>query len=290
LKLYIGTSGWSYSSWKGIFYPEKLEQKWWLPYYSEVFNYVEIDSTFYQIPSKNMVKLWDIRTPSHFRFSAKFPSIITHQKKFQDCEKELELFYDAMLPLKDKLLTLLIQFPPNFRVKEGLEALGKYDFFFDEMYRYAVEVRHPSWFSDLAYNFFKNNNISLTWNQLDTIQTPPIVTSDFVYLRFIGDRSINEKDFGTILKNRASEMLSWANRLNEVQEHEQDVEAALVAANNHYAGYGPETSNIIREMLGLKRVTWGEEKEILRKIEFEESKGNRLKSVKQTSLMDFIQK
>jgi uncharacterized protein YecE (DUF72 family) len=290
LKLYIGTSGWSYSSWKGIFYPEKLEQKWWLPYYSEVFNYVEIDSTFYQIPSKNMVKLWDIRTPSHFRFSAKFPSIITHKKKFQDCEKELELFYDAMLPLKERLLTLLIQFPPNFRVKEGLEALGKYDFFFDEMYRYAVEVRHPSWFSDLAYNFFKNNNISLTWNQLDTIQTPPIVTSDFLYLRFIGDRSINEKDFGTILKNRASEMLSWANRLKEVQEHEHDVEAGLVAANNHYAGYGPETSNIIREMLGLKRVTWGEEKEIPRKLEFEELKGKIQKSVKQTSLMDFIQK
>jgi uncharacterized protein YecE (DUF72 family) len=160
LLFYTGTSGWSYTSWQCIFCPEKLEQKWWLPYYSQVFNYV----AFYQIPSKNMVKLWNARTPSDFRFSAKFPSVITH-KKFQDCQQELELFYEAMLPLKDKLLTLLIQFPPYFKIKEGLEALGKYDFYFDQTFRYAIEVRHSSWFSDLAYNFFKDNNICLTWNQ-----------------------------------------------------------------------------------------------------------------------------
>jgi uncharacterized protein YecE (DUF72 family) len=290
LQLYTRTSGWSYSSWQGVFYPEKLEQKWWLPYYSQVFNYVGIDSTFYQIPSKNMVNLWNARTPSNFRFSAKFPSVITHKKKFQDCQKELELFYEAMLPLKDKLLCLLIQFPPYFKIKEGLEALGKYDFYFDETFRYAIEVRHSSWFSDLAYNFFKDNNICLTWNQLDMIQTPPVVTSDLVYIRFIGDRSISEKDFGTILKDRASEMSGWANKLREVQEHEHDVKAAMVAANNHYAGYGPETSNIFREMLGLEKVTWGEEKEIPRKVEFEEVKDHRQRTMKQTSLSDFIPK
>jgi len=130
LQFYIGTSGWSYSSWQGIFYPEKLEQKWWLPYYSQVFDYVEIDSTFYQIPSKNMVKLWNARTSPNFRFSAKFPQVITHVKKFHDCQKELELFYEAMEPLKNKLLTLLIQFPPSLKINEGLEALRQYDFLF----------------------------------------------------------------------------------------------------------------------------------------------------------------
>jgi uncharacterized protein YecE (DUF72 family) len=174
LQFYIGTSGWSYSSWQGIFYPEKLEQKSWLPYYSQAFEYVEIDSTFYQIPSKNMVKLWNARTSPNFRFSAKFPQVITHVKKFHNCQKELELFYEAMEPLKDKLLTLLIQFPPSLKINEGLEALRQYDFYFDDDYRYAVEVRNSSWFSDLAYNFFKNNNICLVWNQLDIIQTPPV--------------------------------------------------------------------------------------------------------------------
>ena len=171
-----------------------------------------------------MVKLWNARTPPNFRFSAKFPSVIRHKKKFQDSQKELELFYEAMLPLKDKLLTLLIQFPPYFKIKSRSRSSGKYDFYFDETFRYAVEVRHTSWFSDLAYNFFKNNNICLTWNHLDIIQTPPVVTSDFVYLRFIGDRRISEKDFGTILKDMASEMSMWSDRIKDIQEHEHEVE------------------------------------------------------------------
>ena len=122
------------------------------------------------------------------------------------------------------------------------------------------------------------------------IQTPPVVTSDFVYVRFIGDRSISEKDFGTILKNRTSEMPMWSDRIKDIQEHERDVNVAMVAANNHYAGFGPETSNIFREMLGLERVTWGEEKEIPRKVEFEEVKDHGQRAMKQTSLSDFIPK
>ncbi len=290
MQFYIGTSGWSYSSWEGIFYPKKLERKWWLPYYTKVFNYVEIDSTFYQIPAKNMVDLWNARTPPNFKFSAKFPRVITHEKKFQNCQRELELFYEAMLPLKDKILTLLIQFPPSFKITDGLEALGKYDFYFDDTYRYAVEVRHSSWFNDLAYNFFKKNNICLVWNQLDIVRTPPVVTTDFTYIRFIGDRSISEKDFGTIQRDRANEMVNWANRLKEVEQHERDVESAMVAANNHYAGFGLETTNMFREMLGLKRVEWGDDKDISRKVEFEEVKNHKVASLKQTSLSDYFSK
>ena len=138
------------------------------------------------------------------------------------------MFYNAMEPLKNKLLTLLIQFPPYFKIKEGLEALRQYDFFFDETYRYAIEVRHPSWFSDLAYNFFKNNNISLVWNQLDIIQAPPVVTSDFVYLRLIGDRSIHENDFGSIQRDRIQEMSKWVDRLKEIQKYERNVKMGMV--------------------------------------------------------------
>ena len=237
-----------------------------------------------------MVKLWNARTSPEFRFSAKFPKIITHEKRFKSCQKELESFYEAMLPLKDKLLTLLIQFPPSLKIKEGLEALGQYDFYFDDTYRYAVEIRHPSWFNDLAYNFFKKNNICLVWNQLDAVQTPPVVTTDFTYIRFIGDRSINERDFGTIQRDRAVEMLNWANKLKEVQKYEHDVKTAIVAANNHYAGFGPETSNMFREMLGLNRASWGIEKEITRKVEFEDVRNHKKRAVKQTSLSDFISK
>jgi len=100
----------------------------------------------------------------------------------------LELFYGRVEPLKDKVLALLIQLPPSYQLKERLEDLSSYNFFFEGDFRYAVEVRHPSWFSDLAYNFFRNNNIAMVWSQMDRLQTPPIVTSDFVYLRLIGDR------------------------------------------------------------------------------------------------------
>ena len=113
------------------------------------------------------------------------------------------------------------------------------------------------------------------WNQLDIIQTPPVVITDFTYIRFIGDRSISERDFGTIQRDRAAEMLNWANRLKEVEQHEKDVRNAMVAANNHYAGFGPETTNMFREMLGLKRVEWGIDKDISRKVEFEQVKNHR---------------
>ena len=85
-----------------------------LPYYSQVFNYVEIDSTFYNIPSELMVKNWNGRTPDNFRFTAKFPKIITREKQFKKVKNDLELFYGRMEPLKDKILALLIQLPRSF--------------------------------------------------------------------------------------------------------------------------------------------------------------------------------
>jgi hypothetical protein len=86
-------------------------------------------------------------------------------------------------------------------------------------------------------------NISLVWNQLDSIQTPPVVTSGFVYIRHLGDPSISERDFRTIQRNRMKEMAKWADKLKEVEKYERHVKTALVAANNHYVGFGPTTSN-----------------------------------------------
>src|SRR5438093_13024229 len=116
-----------------------------------------------------MVKNWAKKTSADFKFTAKFPKVISHNKKFKNVEKELSLFYDAMKPLKDKLLALLIQFPPYVKITEGLEALKQYDFFFDDRFRYAVEVIHPSWFSVLAYNFYYYNNICMIYNHLYNI-------------------------------------------------------------------------------------------------------------------------
>ena len=235
-----------------------------------------------------MVKNWARRTPEDFRFTAKFPKVITHNKKFKSVEKELSLFYGAMKPLKDKLLALLIQFPPYVKITEGLEALKQYDFFFDDSFRYAVEVRHPSWFSDLAYNFFSNNNICMVWNQLEKIQSPPIVTTDFVYLRLIGDRSIKEENFGKIQKDREQEMTYWSDKFRTVQQDEKDVKIGIVAANNHYAGFGAATANMFRVMNNLPSVEWGISKDIDYSTELELSKGKTgYRKAKQKSLLDY---
>jgi uncharacterized protein YecE (DUF72 family) len=292
LKYYIGCSGWSYSAWRGPFYPtHHIENSDWLPYYSKVFDFVEIDSSFYSIPNPFTVKSWYNRTPDNFRFAAKFPKVITHDKRLKkDSENELNYFFKSISGLRQKILALLIQLPPSLGIIEGLANLREIVPLLDRNYRYAVEVRDRSWFQDLAYNFFANNNICLAWSQLTEIRTPPVVTTDFLYLRLIGDRTIPEKDFGKIQKDRDSEMKRWANYLKRVEKGEKkkprssnntDVNLAIVSANNHYAGFGPGTANTFRKMIGLSEARW-EDKEI--------SKGppsSLLLSEKQKTLSDF---
>jgi uncharacterized protein YecE (DUF72 family) len=129
----------------------------------------------------------------------------------------------------------------------------------DPQFRYALEVRHTSWFgSKKFYKLLSDNNICLAWSQLDTIQTPPELTCDFIYLRFIGDRSIKEEDFGSIQKDRFEELQWWA---EEVKKFKGKAKYVIVAANNHYAGFGPATANSFRKMIGLREVMWEEMKQ-----------------------------
>ena len=263
MQYYIGCSGWSYSAWQGPFYPFNIESSQWLNHYAHIFDYVEIDSSFYRMPNLFTVKNWYKRTPENFRFTAKFPKIITHDKRLKDANRELERFFKSMLPLADKTIALLIQLPPSLKITEGIENLRKLLPELDDRFRYAIEVRDKSWFQDLAYNFFANNNICMVWSQLAELATPPITTTDFLYMRFIGDRSISEKDFGKIQKDKINEMKNWADKLKKVIEEERRVEndkeninLAIVSANNHYAGFGPMTANIFRKMVGLPEAQW----------------------------------
>jgi hypothetical protein len=124
----------------------------------------------------------------------------------------------------------------------------------------------------------------MVWSQLAGIRTPPIVTTDFLYIRFIGDRTIQEKDFGKIQKDRISEMKKWARFLKRAGEEEREkLNLAIVAANNHYAGFGPGTANIFRKMLDLSEVTW-DEVEVSQTGEKEALSSN----TKQITLSDFL--
>jgi uncharacterized protein YecE (DUF72 family) len=198
-----------------------------------------------------------------------------------------------MLPLKDKILALLIQLPPSLKISEGIEIMKQY--LVHELdgnnSRHAVEVRDRSWFQDLAYNFFADNNICMVWSQLAELRTPPIATTDFLYLRFIGDRSIDKKDFGKIQKDRVVEMKKWSNKLKRVIKEQKaarvkSINLAIVSTNNHYAGFGPETANMFRKMVGLPSLDWQEAK--MKSDKLVQTDNNARIPKEQKSLADYL--
>ena len=237
--------------------PKGLESKKYLEFYSKVFNYVEIDSAFYLMPNSFMVSRWLKLTPENFRFTAKFPKSITHEKRLgQGIEGDLEYFYKSMSPLASKVLCLLLQSPPSMSMKEGLKKIENLPY--AKKFRHAVKARHKSWFDEEVYKSFRRNNVCLVWNQLYAIEAPPVRTTDFFYIRFIGGRSIDEKDFGKIQKGRLQEMRKLARVVNKVKKQ---VSLGIVSANNHYAGFGPAAANGFRKMVGLPEVVWEEMKQ-----------------------------
>jgi uncharacterized protein YecE (DUF72 family) len=197
-----------------------------------------------------MTKRWSYLTPDNFRIAAKFPRTFTYENRHADSEKQLRYFFDIFRPLQKKLHALLIQLPPSLTSKEGLKKLKALIHMLDPGFRYAIAVRNKSWFDKNVYKLLSDNNICLAWSQLDTIQTPPELTSDFPYLRFIGDRSIDEKDFGNMQKNRQKELQGWSKEMKKLDE---DAKYAVVATNNHYAGFGLAAANSFRKMVGLKQ-------------------------------------
>ncbi|MGI0029854.1 MAG: DUF72 domain-containing protein [Nitrososphaera sp.] len=259
MHLSVGCSGWSYGAWDGHFYPKGLESKNYLEYYSKVFDYVEIESSFYRIPNTFTTTRWAEITPDNFRFTAKFPKRITHVKRLgQGVESDMEYFHKAMTPLASKLGCLLIQLPPSMTMKEGMNKIRNLPF--DKRFRYAIEVRHKSWFDDEVYSFLRKNNICLAWSQLEDIQTPTVVTTDFLYLRLMGDRSISEEEFGTIQKDRTIEMKAWAAVINKLSK-DKKLKNGFVPTSNHYAGFAPATANMFRKLVGLTPVIWEEMKQ-----------------------------
>jgi uncharacterized protein YecE (DUF72 family) len=199
-----------------------------------------------------MANNWNKRTPENFKFAVKFPKVITHDKRLNDVEKDIEQFYEAMEQLYDKILVFLIQLPPSLQIAERLDLIKNLRYQLDPSFRYVIEVRHHSWFNELFYNVLKERNYCLVWSQQDILITPPISTTDFVYLRLIGDRSINERDFGKINKDRTKEMQLWINKLKNIKTNEKSIKNAIISANNHYAGFGPMTAKLFSEMMNLK--------------------------------------
>ncbi|HEY6535734.1 MAG TPA: DUF72 domain-containing protein, partial [Candidatus Nitrosocosmicus sp.] len=193
-------------------------------------------------------------------FAIKFPKIITHEKKMRDIAKELYIFFNVLEPLLNKTLVLIIQLPPYLTENKCFESLQNMVNRFDNRFRYALEVRDSSWFNDKIYDFLKDNKITLVWSVRDELKTPYIVTSDQIYIRFIGDRSIDEIDFGKIVKNRDTEMVDCINRINKLQYEMNDHKVIAVAFNNHFAGFGPQSANTFLKLMDEPEIKdWSKE-------------------------------
>lgn len=242
----IGCSGWAYDFWVGPFYPPGSRPRDYLKLYSSVFDVVEVDSSFYRIPPRSMVAGWAANTPDDFRFTAKFPKRITHDHKLRDIERPLGWFYSAFDELASKLDGFVIQMPPSLRYDRDLEAFQAFlDLLRDDV-PHAVEFRHKSWFRDELYGLLGSHNVSLAWSETQYLSTPPIVTGDLIYIRFIGDRSLTE--LGTLQRDRTEEMRRW---LGNVSEAVEEVRRGYIFFNNHYAGFGPGSINEFRRLAGL---------------------------------------
>lgn len=226
-----------------------------LSHYSSIFDITEINSTFYRIPSQSMTQKWDHDTPDNFVFTAKLPRIITHENRLNP-GPYLDQFLQAIKPLGSKMKVLVIQLPPSLSFKESKDKLEKMLNHLPKSCRYAIEGRHESWFVDDVYDYLRERNVCLVWNEVEGVNNPAPVTSDFVYLRLIGDRSINEKQFGKILKDRTVEMKKWISNISSVK-----VQLAMVMLNNHFAGFAPGSANQFRKLLGLEELSFVDKKQ-----------------------------
>ncbi|MDE1862266.1 MAG: DUF72 domain-containing protein [Thaumarchaeota archaeon] len=252
MEVRIGCTGWSYAGWQGNFYPGGMEPSAYLRYYSSVFDVTEINSTFYNIPSSSVARRWNGETPENFMFAAKLPRSITHEGRLRP-GPDLDRFLGAIGPLGGKLAVLVIQLPPSLSFGEAEPHLDKMARHVPRNYRYAVEGRHASWFSEDSYRFLRERNLCLVWNEVSGVENPAPLTSDMVYLRLIGDRSIPEKDFGTVRRDRSVLVQKWADRLEAVRDR---ISLAVAVANNRFEGFGPVTANKLRVSMELPYAKW----------------------------------
>ena len=193
-KLFIGTSGWVYGHWEGIFYPEDLPSKDKLKYFSQHFKTAEINYSFYHLPRPTTYQNWYNQTPEDFLFAVKASRFITHIKRLSGVKEAWKTFIENALNLKEKLGPILFQFPASFKATpetiKRLEDFLKFiclNFEFKHL-RLAFEFRHKSWCDKKVYNLLKKYNAA--WVIADSPSYPKaeVVTSDFVYVRMHGSK------------------------------------------------------------------------------------------------------
>lgn len=235
----VGTSGYHYNHWRGTFYPEKLPQKQWLAFYLEHFDTVELNNTFYKLPTFDAMASWRDNTPEHFLFAVKGSRFITHNLKLSRPENAIHNILPRAETLGSKLGPILWQLPPKWRVnkerlEEFLETLPKY-------HRYTFEFREPSWLTAEIYELLERHNAAFCIYELAGFQSPVLTTADFAYLRLHGPTE--HKYQGSYEKGVLGR---WASQI----ENWYDVgKSVYVYFDNDQAGYAAHNALVLRKLL-----------------------------------------
>lgn len=250
-EFFIGTMGFSYKDWKGVFYPQNVPAEDYLTYYSKIFNSVEMDTTFYAVPRKASVQGWAASVPDTFSFAVKTPQSITHQMGLDNAQQFMDEFINVMRILGNKLGIILIQLPPSY----GINKLPIFTAFIKQLpadIRFAVEFRHRSWYTSTIVDLLSTHHISLVATEYANLPHQVTPTSEFLYIRWLGKRAAFRK------YNREQidqgPRLSWWR--DQITGYLQNVKKVFGYINNDYSGFAPATCNRIKTMLDLPTSTF----------------------------------
>jgi uncharacterized protein YecE (DUF72 family) len=241
-KIHIGTSGWSYKHWKGIFYPPKVKAADWLSFYAETFKTTEINGSFYRLPSEETVIKWTQQVQDDFIFCPKMSRFLTHMKKLNDPEEPLERFFTVFEPMKNKMGPVLIQLPPflkfNYDKAEHFYSLlkGKYKY-----YEFVMEVRHDTWLQEESLTLMTKYDIGFVISQSGTnFPYSEMVTAKNIYVRFHGPKELYASSYSDeMLKDFAKKFHHWT----------KEGHIIWVYFNNDIHGYALEDAKRLIELI-----------------------------------------
>lgn len=234
--LNIGTSGWHYSHWRGPFYPEHTAAAEMLPYYCRHFKTVEINNSFYRLPSAKTLADWRKTVPASFRFSVKASRYITHMKKLKDFQGPLETFLERIGVLQDRLGPILFQLPPRWSF--NLKRLRAFVAGLPPAFRFVMEFRDVSWYDRRALDILAEHGVALCIHDMAGSAAPREITAEFVYIRFHGP----QKYGGSYAEHALS---GWAGAFSSWIRQGKDIYAYF---NNDAEGHA------VRNALALKRM------------------------------------
>ena len=243
--LRIGTSGWNYRHWRGLFYPDELRVRDWLPYYASAFDSVEVNTTFYGQPRESTVRAWVEATPPEFVFAVKMSRFLTHLKRLAPDDHSIDKFATLAGWFGARLGPVLVQLPPALAFEPARVAR-----FFARLppHRYALEARHPSWLSREAMALLRAHGVAWCIADSSVFRTADAVTAAFVYLRFHGpgkmcDSSYDDRQLG-----------AWARRIARWRARGLEVFAYF---NNDVHGYAVDDALRLRARAGRAGVGTG---------------------------------